>query len=135
MARDIRHFLYDIQLAISAIESAVTGKTLADYQADAFLKLASERAIEIISEASRRIPEEIQNLRPEIPWPKIRGIGNILRHEYYGLSETILWGVIVDELPKLRVAIAAIQATLEGDEGDTGTASASTGASARSNMP
>ncbi|WP_377295859.1 DUF86 domain-containing protein [Rhizobium sp. SGZ-381] len=98
---------------MTAIEDAVAGKTLTDYQSDILLKLASERAIEIISEASRRIPEEVQNLRPEIPWAKIRGIGNFLRHEYYGLSDAILWGVIQDELPKLRMAIDAIQRQLD----------------------
>jgi uncharacterized protein with HEPN domain len=112
MAREISHFLYDISFTIKMIEAAVAGKTFADYRADVLLKLATERAIEIISEASRRIPEDIQNLHPDIPWPKIRGIGNILRHEYYGLSEAILWGVIVDELPKLAVAVAAIEAKL-----------------------
>jgi uncharacterized protein with HEPN domain len=112
MARELHHFLHDISFAMTAIEKAVDGKALTEYQSDILLKLASERAIEIISEASRRIPEDIQNLRPEIPWAKIRGIGNFLRHEYYGLSDAILWGVIQDELPKLRVAIDAIQREL-----------------------
>jgi uncharacterized protein with HEPN domain len=113
MARELSHFLHDISFAIKTIEKAVNGKTLADYQSDILLKLASERAIEIISEASRSIPEDIQKLRPEIPWARIRGIGNFLRHEYYGLSDAILWGVIQDELPKLRVAIEAIQRALD----------------------
>ncbi|MGE6740953.1 HepT-like ribonuclease domain-containing protein [Allorhizobium pseudoryzae] len=115
MARDIRHFLYDISHTIRMLEAAVADKTFADYQSDFFLKLGAERAIEIISEASRRIPEDLQNLHPDIPWPKIRGIGNILRHEYYGLSEPIIWGVIKDELPKLGIAVAAIQAKLDED--------------------
>ncbi|MCO5731022.1 HepT-like ribonuclease domain-containing protein [Rhizobium sp. SSA_523] len=109
MVRDIRHFLYDISSTIRMLEAAVAGKTFADYQSDFLLKMGAERAIEIISEASRRIPEDLQNRHPDIPWSKIRGIGNILRHEYYGLSEPIIWGVIMDELPKLGVAIAAIQ--------------------------
>jgi uncharacterized protein with HEPN domain len=36
------------------------------------------------------------------------GIGNVLRHEYQGLSDSIIWGVVIDELPKLKVAIEGI---------------------------
>ncbi|MCV3735528.1 DUF86 domain-containing protein (plasmid) [Rhizobium sp. TRM96647] len=44
-------------------------------------------------------------LHPQVPWPQVKTIGNVLRHEYHGLSDKILRGVIVDEMPKLRAAI------------------------------
>ncbi|MEB2847076.1 HepT-like ribonuclease domain-containing protein [Endobacterium cereale] len=109
MAREFRHFLHDIIYAITAIETAIAGKSFEDYQNDTMLKLGLERAVEIISEASRHIPEHLRSTRPEIPWPKVRGIGNVLRHEYHGLSDRIIWAVIEDELPRLRIAIEAIQ--------------------------
>jgi uncharacterized protein with HEPN domain len=43
-----------------------------------------QRAIEIISEASRAIPDDLTNTQPDIPWRKIRGTGNVLRHDYEG---------------------------------------------------
>jgi uncharacterized protein with HEPN domain len=43
-----------------------------------------------------------------IPWQQIKAIGNILPHEYHGLSDNIIWKAITDELPRLRVAVAAI---------------------------
>ncbi|CDZ73026.1 Hypothetical protein NGAL_HAMBI2610_46550 [Neorhizobium galegae bv. orientalis] len=113
MPREVRHFLHDIRQAIAIIESATADKSFADYQSDAILKLGLERAVEIISEASRGIPEELKASRPEIPWPKVRGIGNVLRHEYHGLSDKIIWGVIVDEIPRLRIAIEAILSEVE----------------------
>lgn len=58
------------------------------------------------------MPADIQALRPEVPWAKVRAIGNVLRHEYHSLSDRIIWGVVIDELPRLRVAVEAIQATL-----------------------
>ncbi|WP_336622278.1 HepT-like ribonuclease domain-containing protein [Rhizobium sp. S152] len=101
MAREIRHLLDDIHAAINGIENAATGKLLHDYQTDWLLRHALQRAVEIISEASRALPDEIKDLRPEIPWPQVRAIGNVLRHEYHGLSDHILWGVIIDEIPRL----------------------------------
>lgn len=87
------------------MEAAVAGKTLADYQSEWVIKHAVQRGIEIISEASRLLPEEAKALHPEIPWPRVRAIGNVLRHEYHGLSDTIIWRVVVDELPYLETAV------------------------------
>nr|WP_244665933.1 HepT-like ribonuclease domain-containing protein [Pseudorhizobium halotolerans] len=46
------------------------------------------------------MPDELLAVRPEIEWRRVRGIGNVLRHEYHGLSDKIIWGVVVDELRK-----------------------------------
>ncbi len=89
MAREIRHLLDDMRAAIEGIENATAGKSLQDYQNDWLLR-PLQRAIEIISEASRALPDEIKALRPEIPWPQVKAIGNVLRHEYHGLSDNIL---------------------------------------------
>src|SRR5262249_44740781 len=72
------------------------------------LRWLVQRAIEIISEASRAIPDDLTSTQPDIPWRKIRGIGNVLRHDYEGLSDRILWNVVLDELPRLKAAIQAI---------------------------
>jgi uncharacterized protein with HEPN domain len=108
MAREYRHALDDMLDAISGIQKAVTGKSLSDYRDEWMLKHAVQRGIEIISEASRALPEEIIAHRSEIPWLRVRAIGNVLRHEYQGLSDRIIWGVVVDELPKLKAAIEAL---------------------------
>ena len=108
VVREVRHFVNDIKEATSVIVTAVEGKTLEDYKSDIILRLALERAVEIISEASRHIPEHLKATRPEVPWSRVRGIGNVLRHEYHGLPDKIIWGVIQDEIPRLRVAIDAM---------------------------
>jgi uncharacterized protein with HEPN domain len=113
MARKVRHALQDILEAIARIEEVTHGKTLAEFEANWQLRWLVQRAIEIISEASRAIPDELKSARPEIPWPQVRGIGNVLRHEYQGLSDLIIWNVVIDELPRLKIAIVAIDAALD----------------------
>jgi len=44
----------------------------------------------------------------------VRGIGNVLRHDYEGLSDRLIWNVVVDELPPLKVAIQAIAKMQDG---------------------
>lgn len=75
--------------------------------------MVAQRAIEIISEASRAVPDDLKNTRPEIPWERVRAIGNVMRHEYDGLSDQIVWNVIADEFPRLKMAINALRAGLK----------------------
>jgi uncharacterized protein with HEPN domain len=109
MAREFLHAIDDILEAIAGIENAVRGKSLEDYRKQWLLRHAIQRAIEIISEASRAIPDEVKGTQPNIPWPSIRAIGNVLRHEYHGLSDHIIWNVVVDELPRLKEAVTQIR--------------------------
>lgn len=107
--RDYRHALVDMRSAIDGIQASTRGKTIKDYEQDWMLKHAIQRGIEIISEASRQLPQEILALTPEVPWSKVRGIGNVLRHGYHSLSDPVIWAVVVDELPRLRDAIDLIE--------------------------
>ncbi len=108
MTREFRHALDDILAALEGIRAATAGKTIADYQREWVLKHAVQRGIEIVSEASRHLPTEVTALRPDVPWSRVRAIGNVLRHEYHGLSDRIIWGVVEDELPALKIAIDAL---------------------------
>jgi uncharacterized protein with HEPN domain len=109
MPRRVDHVLHDILEAIGRVEEVTHGKTLAEFEASWQLRWLVQRAIEIISEASHAIPDELTDTQPEIPWPSVRGIGNVLRHEYDGLADPIIWRVVTDELPKLKCAIENLQ--------------------------
>jgi uncharacterized protein with HEPN domain len=65
-----------------------------------------------ILEAIERIESVTHDTQPEIPWPSVRGIGNVMRHEYDGLSDPIIWRVVTDELPRLKQAILDIRRRL-----------------------
>jgi uncharacterized protein with HEPN domain len=106
--------LHNILQAIDRIEEVTRGKTLTEFEASWQLRWLVQRAIEVISQASRAIPDHVVNTRPEIPWARVRGIGNILRHDYDSVSDPILWRVVRDELPRLKRAVEALQ-KLAGD--------------------
>jgi len=108
MERELAPILHDILQSIERIEIVTSGMTLETFSADWRTSYIVQRAIEIISEAARRIPAPLRAKRPEIPWRQVMGIGNVLRHDYHGLSDPIIWGVVVDELPKLRRAIESL---------------------------
>lgn len=108
MARKVAHAIHDILEAIERVEEVTRGKSLNDFEASWQLRWLVQRAIEIISEASRAIPDELASTEPQIPWRKVRGIGNVLRHDYEGLSDRIIWNVVLDELPRLKAAVQAM---------------------------
>jgi len=63
------------------------------------------RNIEIIGEASSKIPEEIKNNFSEIPWIKLKGIGNRIVHNYIGVDVNIIWEIIEKDLVGLKKQI------------------------------
>jgi uncharacterized protein with HEPN domain len=64
MARKVRHAVHDILQAIERVEEITRNKTLAQFEASWELRWLVQRAIEIISEASRAIPVELKDTRP-----------------------------------------------------------------------
>lgn len=116
--RSVRIRVLDMLAEIGNIEQMLDGKTLAGYRGDLVTKRATERCLEIISEASRHVPDAMQARHPEIPWHKVRAIGNVLRHEYGRVEDDVLWNVTQDHLPDLKRALTSMLAELpeETDE-------------------
>lgn len=91
----------DILEAIAKIKRYTAGMTFESFKADAKTADAVIRNLEVIGEAARNIPDEVCQRFPEIPWDKMRGIRNILAHEYFGVSLPIIWQTIKADLPPL----------------------------------
>jgi uncharacterized protein with HEPN domain len=63
------------------------------------------RALEIISEASRRLPDELHTRHPGLPWREIRDAGNLYRHSYDNVVEAIVWKTLQEDLAPLLAAV------------------------------
>ena len=100
----VRHMLD----AISAIQKYTAGKSLEEFREDDLVRSLVERKLEIISEAARHIPENVLSKYPQIPWKSIKGIGNVLRHEYHEVLPAALWAVVEKDLAPLNEAVLTI---------------------------
>jgi uncharacterized protein with HEPN domain len=58
--------------------------------------------LEIVSEASRRLPDELKNRHPEIDWVAIAAAGNVYRHEYEAVDEALIWHTVRYDLAALH---------------------------------
>ena len=113
MARDPRIALDDIIVAMDRIAEEATSLSFEQFAQDWRAQYIVERALLIISEASRAIPESSKEKHADIRWIGVRDIGNVIRHQYASLSPSLIWNVIRDELPRLQIAIATIREDLE----------------------
>ena len=109
--------LADIIQAIELIRSEMASVTLAAFETDIRKRWLVERGVEIISEASRHLPAEMKARHPGIPWPKVAGIGNILRHDYQRVAHDVLWHAVREDLPELYQVCRAELAAEQGKGG------------------
>ncbi len=119
--RRVEPVLAEILEAIEGIETHTAGKSLADFERGWLLRLAIQRALEIVSEACRHIPDELLAVAPDVPWKQIRGVGNILRHEYHKIADEVIWAVVEHHVAPLKAAVEAIRHAIgDGDQAPAG---------------
>jgi uncharacterized protein with HEPN domain len=105
MPRRVDVVLIEMLETIAGIEDALSDQTIASFTTSWFLQRGTERALEIISEAVRHLPDELMATQPQIAWSDIRSIGNIIRHEYHRVEPNVIWTVVRDDLPVLKSAL------------------------------
>lgn len=90
--------------------------TFEDFARDQRTVYAVTRALEVISEASRRLPDDFTSLHPEIDWPAVNAAGNVYRHDYEVVDEALVWHTVQHSLAHLRgVAEAELQRLKKAD--------------------
>lgn len=109
MERDIKTWLYDILQSINEIESYFVDKPkiYQDYLKDIKTKRAVERNIEIIGEAVNRILKKDKKIKIENA-QRIIGARNRIIHGYDKISDDLIWSIILNHLPKLKVEIETL---------------------------
>jgi uncharacterized protein with HEPN domain len=97
----LRDILYHIDLASQFVEGCDRDTFMVDLRT----VYAVTRCLEIISEASRRLPEQLKARHPAISWRQMAGAGNVYRHDYEDVAAQFVWETVQQALPPLRTVI------------------------------
>lgn len=105
----IKHILE----SIDNIEMWTKDASFEDFSEDSeLLQSAVIRQLEIIGEAAGKVSEELKDKYNEIPWKKVIGMRNRLIHEYMSIDLPLTWGVVQEEVPKIKTQLEKILKTL-----------------------
>jgi uncharacterized protein with HEPN domain len=106
MPSDALSALADIEHHIDLVAQFAEGLDYESFRDDLRTVFAVTRCREIVSEASRRLPDELKTRHPSIPWKEIAGAGNVYRHDYEDVAAKMVWDTLQLALPPLRTVVA-----------------------------
>lgn len=98
----------DILQCINHIQLFTAGISFEEFAANYMISEACLYNIQIIGEAVSKLPDDIKENEPGIPWQLIKGMRNRLIHEYFGTDLTLVWNVIKNELPTFNKTLRDI---------------------------
>ncbi len=108
MSRDYKLYLEDILAAIEKTESYVREISYEQFKLDDMRRDAVLRNLEIIGEATKKLPPEIRKQNTDIDWRKIAGLRDILIHAYFTVDDDIIWDIVQNKLPELSQGVTNI---------------------------
>ncbi|MFQ4136723.1 DUF86 domain-containing protein [Nodosilinea sp. PGN35] len=114
-SRQIEDYLRDMLDAIDAVEEFTAGMSFEDFEADQKTVYAVIRAIEIVGEATKTIPQPLRGKYTQVPWKSIAGMRDKVIHQYFGVNLRVIWDTIKQDFPALQPTIAQMLSDLSND--------------------
>ena len=91
MSRDLSDNLDNLQVLIQRIEDGLKDRSYEDYLNDQDLQDATTYRLSMLGEISGKLPDDVKERHPDIPWNKIRGLRNVASHDYFSIVPDMVW--------------------------------------------
>jgi len=114
--RDYIDYIEDIRDAIDQATRFIAGITYEQFLEDSKTVYAVIRALEVVGEATKCVPDSVRVRYPEVPWRKMAGMRDKLIHHYFGVNISVVWKTVAEELPALAPLIGRILAEIAEGE-------------------
>ena len=106
--RDWKLYVEDVLECIKKVEKYIGDMDFTLFEKDDKTVDAVIKNLETIGEATGHIPDDIKARHKDIPWKEIVGLRNRIVHGYFNIDLKIIWGVIKQELPTLKIQLEHI---------------------------
>ena len=113
MSNEFLDFVEDILDAMDKAEILLEGVTYEQFESDFRINFAVVRALEIIGEATKRLPMDLREQYPDIPWKGMAGMRDRIIHGYDNVDYQIVWDVVKDDIPRIRPQLQQILSEYE----------------------
>lgn len=110
MSNEFLDYVEDILDAMNKAEILIEDVTYDQFEADFRINFAVVRALEIIGEATKRLPESLREQYSHIPWRGMAGMRDRIIHGYDNVDLQIVWDVIKRDIPQIKPQIQQILA-------------------------
>ncbi len=102
MTREFLDYIEDVLASMNKAENFIQGMKYEDFLTDDKTAYATLRALEIIGEAVKKVPQAVRNSYPEIPWTEMAGMRDKLIHAYFGVNLQTVWDTVKKDIPNLK---------------------------------
>jgi len=99
--------------AIFEIENYLLNTDFSVFMENSMMRFACIKQMEIIGEASNHISDDTKAKFSTIEWDQIVGLRNVFVHEYFGVDSSLVWEIIKNDLPDLKVKVIEIIDAIE----------------------
>ncbi len=101
-------YLEDILDAMNKVRAFIEDMDFEQFGQDSKTAFAVAHALEIIGEASKRVPQSVRHAYPEMPWRAMAGMRDKLVHDYFGINLAVLWKTVTEDLPVIEPLVRKI---------------------------
>ncbi|HAP34891.1 MAG TPA: DUF86 domain-containing protein [Bacteroidetes bacterium] len=112
MTRTYKDYFVDMYESATKVEKFVNGISFQEFSKDDKTQYAVIRALEIIGEASKKIPKSLKKHYPAIQWKEIAGMRDILIHDYFGVDLKVVWKTATIDITPLKKELKPIVESL-----------------------
>jgi uncharacterized protein with HEPN domain len=110
--RDPRVTLRQLIDFIDEAAALMAGFSVDSLASDPVRLRAFERVMELVGESTKRIPGEMRDRYPSVPWRQIAGMRDVISHAYEDLAYEILWSAAERDFPRLKADVQRMLADL-----------------------